>query len=72
MVQSMSECQEEVSTQLMVQPENSNERLVLKAYGMVVQQIAEGTLVYSPMALLTAKPFTASCNDGIIQSISRL
>ena len=73
MVQCISECQTEVAAKLMIRHSSSNERLMLKAYGSILEEIAE-EVVCSPLVLLKAKPFTATYGnqDGIIQSISRV
>ena len=62
----------EMTVQLMIRSSNSDERLTLKAYGSIIEQIADDELVCSPLALLTAKPLNVTYNDGIIQSVSRV
>ena len=52
----------------MIRSSISNERLTLKAYGSTIQQIAE-EVVCNPLALLSAKPFTVTYNDRIVQCI---
>ena len=73
-LQCILECQSEMAAQLLIRSSNSNERLTLtlKAYGSIIEQIAGEELVCSPLALLCAKPFNMTYNNGIFQCVSRV
>jgi len=64
--------QSEMTAQLLIRSSSSDERLTLKAYGSRIELIAGDKLVRSPLALLSAKPFNVTYNDGIIQCVSRV
>ena len=59
-----------LNVQLLV--EGGGEKLTLRTFGKVVENIADKPAVdVSMSSLLKAKPFNMTCVDGIIQSINR-
>ena len=68
MLQSTDECN---TVQMMIRSSSSTQNIILEAFGKCLQEIA-GEEVSSPLALLKAAPFSATHQDGVIHSITRM